>query len=285
MIKITEITNDNVSGFEDILGEDLTDDLNRTFYKGIVALDGDDPVGAMVYELFGVDSETEDVISRIRLIESRDEEVWSSLLDGYRSAAGEFGIAKTVFETSDENAAALFESRGFTCEKKKSEDLIVKVRDLKKARLKLNTRIPAYCTGIADISFLQFKNAIRSFLFKGIKGSVPDMAYLSMNWFDEDVSSCCLADGNDNGMLLVRRTPSGILKVILFTCLGPGSKQNLAYMLIRSVNMALEMYTLDTRVMINCRSKEVLNLVSHILPGHERSEVYVLSRKESENET
>lgn len=280
-MRITKIESENADEFNGFLSEDLIEDIGRKYYGGIGVFDDDDfPVGALVYELLGVNSDVETMKSRIVYVHADNDEVWSAIMDGYDDSVNADNIEITTYETEDEGAAAMLESFGFSREKKRSRMLRFKVSDLESIKLKLKMRIPTYITGISELSFLQFRNGIKNFLFKGVKCAVEDIAYLPVSWFDKDVSSCCISDGKVVGMFLIRRNPSGSIQVILYTCTGPESRQNLAYMLIRTVNMALAQYPHDTEVMIYCRTGEIVNLVEHILPGHVGNEVFVGSRKE-----
>lgn len=279
-MRIIEIDDDNAEEFNIFLNEDLIEDIGRKFYRGIGALnENDEAAGVFIYELLGVNSDIEATKCRIIFAGGDDDEALSAMIGEYDNRVVEDNIELTTYETTDERVAAALERAGFTRETRPGSFIRFRVGDLEKVKLKLNMNIPGYIVGISEASFLQFRNGIKNFLFKGVKCAAEDIAFLPMSWFDKDVSSCCITDGKVDGMFLIRRNPSGSMQAILYTCTGPDSRRNLAYMLIRSVNMALNLYSHEDEVMINCRNKEISNLVEHILPGIDAGEVFAGSRE------
>ena len=56
--KVVEIDSDNVEEYSKFIDQDLQEQLDREFFRGIGAVDDTDtPVGAMVYELLDYDSD------------------------------------------------------------------------------------------------------------------------------------------------------------------------------------------------------------------------------------
>ena len=62
---------------------------------------------------------------------------------------------------------------------------------------------------------MQFRSAIRNCIFNNQKGLLEDLGYLTMGWFDIEVSACTIMDGEVKGLFLVRVTPSGIITPVL----------------------------------------------------------------------
>ena len=65
--------------------EDLTDDMNREFYRGYGTRDDDGNInGAMVYEVCGLDDDDRDTLSRILFFKAQSDEAHAELDRIYR---------------------------------------------------------------------------------------------------------------------------------------------------------------------------------------------------------
>ncbi len=278
-MKIIEITKSNAKEFEDFLGEDLVTDMSRNFFRGLAAVDdGGACHGTLVYELLDVDSD-EDTKSRIRLLIG-DDEVKGQLQEEYRNNVSEDDVAKSFFETSESEVANFFEKIGFSKSSAESRSLTCTVSELTKLPINRNAKIPDYVTALSDVSVIQYRNFVKRVLIKGNKGAVEDLAYLPLNWFDRDLSSCTISDDKIDGILLVRKTPSGELHPMLYTAFGPDYVKNLGYMLVNTVNYALENFPPDAKVVIYRHNKEILTLTHKLLAGYKGEEVFMGIRDE-----
>ena len=279
-MNIIEVTKSNASEFEDMIGVDLVTDLSRSFFRGLAAVDEDGTChGALVYELLGVDSD-DDTKSRIRLLVGDDEDIKAQLQDEYRKAASEDDVAKSFFETSESEMASFFEKMGFSKASVESRELSFTVSELEKLPINRKAKMPDYITSMSDASVIQYRNFVKRTLIKGNKGSVEDLAYLPLNWFERDASSCSISDDKIDGILLIRKTPSGELHPVLYTAFGPDYVKSLGFMLVRSVNYVLANYPPDTKVVIYRHSKEVLTLTHKLLDGYKGAEIFMGARDE-----
>ena len=279
-MEIIEITKDNAKDFEAVIGEDLVNDMSRYFYRGIAAVDDNGNCnGALIYELLDVDSDA-DTRSRIRLLEGDNDEVKAKLEEEYRNVAAEDEVAKSFFATSESEVASFFEKMGFSKSNAESRELRITVGDLEKLPLNRKVKVPDYIKSVNEVSILQYRNFVKKILIKGNKGIVEDLAYLPLNWFDRDASSCSISDDKVDGILLIRKTPSGELHPQLYTAFGPEFVKTLGLMMVQSVNYVLENYSPDTKIVIYRHSKEVVTLTHKLLSGYKGDEILIGSRDE-----
>ncbi|MBQ6441038.1 MAG: hypothetical protein IJJ13_00395 [Lachnospiraceae bacterium] len=279
-MNMIEITKENAADFQELLGEDLVSDMSRNFFKGLAATDdGDKCHGVLVYELLEVDSE-EDTKSRIRLLKGDSEEIKAGLQDEYRKAVSESDVETSFFETSEKDMASFFEKIGFSNATGESKELSITVADLAKLPVKRNAKLPDYIQGLTDVSVIQYRNFVKKTLIRGNKGAVEDLAYLPLNWFEREASSCSISDDKIDGVMLIRKTPSGELHPLLYTAFGPDFAKSLGFMLTRTVNYALDNYPPETRIVIYRHNKKVLELTHKLLTGHKGEDVITGTRNE-----
>ncbi len=280
MMEFVEISADNAEEFEGYIDEDLAEDLDRAFFKGIGAVDGGTPAGALVYELINSESE-EDTKSRIRLLAGRDDEVKKELLKQYSEAVSEDEVTESFYEFSDEALAKDLSENGFSKEETESLDLVVTVADIKKlAAMFKNQKTPAYIQSISDTSVLQFRTFIKNCLFKGTKGIVEDLAYLPKTWYETEASACVITDDEVTGAMLLRKSPSGVLIPELYTAYGPDYQKNLALLLSACVLKVSELYPDDTKVVIRRHNDNVSKLTGKLFAGRKGDMVFCGTRAE-----
>ncbi|MBR3305637.1 MAG: hypothetical protein IKI75_00115 [Lachnospiraceae bacterium] len=279
-MEFIEITSDNAEDFSAYIDEDMADDLDRVFFRGIGALEGGSPVGAIVYEL--KDSENEDdTKSRIHVLGGESDEIKGRLIEEYKKGLAEDEVLESFYETGDEILAGILEKNGFSSSQVEGPEIEVTIEDIKKliSVLKI-TRFPEHIQSISGLSLLQYRTFIKNCLFKGRHGICEDLSYLSKNWFEPDVSSCAVIDEKVEGMLLLKKTPSGKLIPQLYVDLGPDSKKDLLFLLAHTCVKTVEMYPADTKVIIRRHNDSVRNLTNKLIAGRKGDMVFFGTRNE-----
>ena len=280
-MEVSGISNDNIESFLPLLGEDVSDDLKRVYFRGIgVTDDNDRAAGAVVYEL--IDSESgDDTKSRIFLAKYKSREAGDLLQQYYtENAVSDEEIALSTYELPEEAEAAVFTDAGFSAGKKESDEIRVTLKEIAGLDIAKKRNLPDYIGSLESLSVLQYREAVKRILFKGKKGIAEDLAYLPKNWFDEKVSACSISDDNADGLFLVRRTPSGVLLPVLLYAYGLDFKKKLLYMLSQAAACALDLYPPETQVLISRKNPETMALVSKLLPKTGGYEIFYGSRKE-----
>lgn len=279
-MEIIEVTKENADSLKELLGEDLAADMSRSFFKGLAAVDEEERChGVLIYELLEVDSD-EDTKSRIHHFSGDTEEIKAMLHDEYRWAVSEAEVGRSFFETAEEETAAFFEKLGFTRETGESTALTITVAELDKLPVKRNAKLPEFIKSIREASVLQYRNFVKKTILRGNKGAVEDLAYLPVNWFERDASSCSVSDDKLDGVLLIRKTPSGELHPLLYTSFSPDYAKGLGYMLTQTVNYVREHYPPETRIVICRHNKKVVTLTKKLLAGFRGEEVMMGTRSE-----
>ena len=279
-MEVVEIASDNVEEFMDFIDDDTADDMSRVFYRGIGVVDDDDnPKGALIFELVDSDSDA-DTKSDIKLFNAGEDDVISQLQSGYKEAVYEEDVTESFYETGDVSFADALSGLGFSKNEIESQKICFPVSQLDKLPLKMDTKIPEYICSIKELSVLQYRTGIKNFIFNGVKGAVQDLAYLPLSWFEREVSACSVTDNKVDGMLLVRRTPSGELHAIMYAAFGPDYVKTLAYLLIYATKKAKELYPPDTKIVINRHNGNVTKMAQRLAPGFKGEDVFSGKRSE-----
>ena len=276
-----EIDEDNAEDFSDYIDEDMIDNMDRTFFRGIgVADDDDTPLGALVFELKNSESE-EDTTSRIHSFKAENDEAKELILSEYEKLISEEDVAESFYELADEETAKLLKDSGFSFDTSESADIVVNMSDIRRvAESVKSSRLPSFIGSLSAISILQYRSCIKNCLFKERYGLLEDLAYLPKNWLEQNVSACSLSDEEVNGVLLLKKAPSGMLSVLLYTAFGPDFQKDLALMMIYTARKILELYPDDTKVLIRRHNDMVRKLTDKVFANSRGETVYKGKRKE-----
>ncbi len=280
-MEVVAITTDNAEEFSVFLDEDMQENLDRVFYKGIGAIDDSgNPAGALVYELKDSESE-EDTKSRIRIFNTGSNEVEKLLMEEYARAVDEEEVEESFYESGDEPMSHMLNENGFSLEVSEGLDVVITIEDIKSiSKLVKNRKFPSHIKPLTDISVLQYRSFVKTCLFKGRRGLLDDLAYLPINWFERDISICSITDDKVDGVLLIKKAPSGMLFALLFTAFGPDYKQNLGLMMAAAAQKIVELYPEDTQVVIRRHNDTVRKLTDKFFSVRKGSEVYSGTRSE-----
>ena len=283
-MEVLEISEDNVEELIPLMGEDLAEDIFREFYRGYGAFDEDgNPVGVYIYELLGADNDEEDVRSMLRFIRDDSSEAFGPMDEAYREdGVDEEEIVSTLYQFEDETIAKALEAQGFSRQEGESILLTLQLKDLQDMEILTKVKkIPDYIVGLSEVSVRQYRAAVKNCLFNGVKGIMEDLGYLSMDWFDMEVSSCTITDGEVSGLFLVRAAPSGTISPMLLFAEGTDSVKNLALMIARSVWKAQVKYPPETGIRIYRTRKQSAALTNRLLPDIKGNRAFSGKRKES----
>ncbi len=281
IVKIVEISNDNINEFFSYVGPDIADDMERRFYRGIGAKnEKEEVVGALIYELLPTDKLDENQ-SHIRFLKYDSKEAIEAIHQSYKEKAiYDHNIIETFYEIDNEEISDFLVAKGFSRDTKESDFVKVSLGELVDHPMLSSRELPAFITEIGSISVLQYRMAIRSFCLKGEHGILSDLLYLPMIWFDGDVSTCSVSEGKVDGLFLVRVMPSGTLMPVLLFAQGEDYTKKLLMMLVHAAKKAKDKYPPQTMVVVGGKSKEVRSIVSKLLPEKKGEKLFYGSRKE-----
>ncbi|MBQ6132787.1 MAG: hypothetical protein IJI65_01385 [Lachnospiraceae bacterium] len=280
-MEVIRISEENAADFSGYIDNDIQSCLSRRFFRGIGTVDDNSsPVGAFVYELLGQNND-ESVRSRIHSMKANDDAAKDLLMSEYQVGITEEDAQESFYELEDEEADAFFKSRGFDSERIESDEIECCVSDLDGITKRLGgSKLPSYITDISEISIIQYRTFLKKAFVHGQFGSLEDIAYLPVNWFDRELSSCSMADGKIDGMFLVHRSPSGILTPCLLFTMGIDSKKNLRLLLVSTILKVTTLCPGETRVRIRRRNPMIRNITDKLFPEKKGAEIFFGKRSE-----
>ena len=270
------ITADNLEDFRDVLPTDAFYDLPRPWHGGLAVGTGSD-ASYLVYELRNIES---DAGGSSEIKWSYLSKNGSRLFLEYSNEVKARGVRKSFIETErEEDKRAVLLDAGFVTEERESEKLVVTVAELMKLPY-VSRKVPEYVLGLSDIGERQFKRGIGQCLIRDRKGLLEDLAFLPIEWFEQDVSSAVLTDQRVSGMLLAHQIPSKKLMVDLLFSFSGDAQLDILRMIIHSIQAAADKYPGDTPVILRRHNKRVHDITDRFFPGKKGEDVLYGEKKE-----
>ncbi len=267
---ITEITVDNVSDFENDIDGDILENIGRKFYKGVVAQNEGEFLGAIIWDLRYVDDIYHVTESRIDLFEVNDSEAGKNLIEYYTRTLEEDEVEKSSFElpNSDENIAfEVLREQGFSVDLAESSEIIVSVSDLLNLPLAQKKNIPGYIKSLSELSPRTYRRGIVDCMFHIQREVLDDLDELSIEWYEPSISCYEETDGDVSGYLLGHKCSSGKLRMELLADWGPDAQKALLHMIRFAIRCGGDNYPEDTQVIINRHDESTINLTNYLFPN------------------
>ena len=281
-MSIIEIDEDNIEEYADIVDQDIAENMERTYFRGLVCHDpGDDSVkAAMIWELQSVEKDT-DTESRIDWIYADGTDNLEPLLEAYREKNAEEEVKRSFFEipSLDEQIGSALGGCGFDVESVESRVVRLTVDELAANPL-AKKKAPDFVQSISGLDIKSYHQGVMKLLFQPDACPLEDMCYIPKTWFDQDVSCYVTTDGKVNGFLLIHEFPSGILMPLFFRASGPDASHHIAYMMIYSMQKAAEKYPGDRVVLVKRRAANIEAIVNKLFPGKKGQPATAGQRKE-----
>ncbi len=283
-MSIIELDEDNVNEYIPYMGEDMAENIQREFYRGIIipSGEGDGISAGMVwqYRNFEDEKDTESVIEWIRII---DSEAADTLLGAYHDKIKEEGAVRSHFvipvkEYKNEKEA--LKAAGFSAKLSEGDNIIVELSELSAMPIMKDRRVPDNIGTISELTVRKFRKGISKTVQRGRKGLCEDLAYLSMSYFEADVSCYSMDDDEISGFLLFHKLPSDMLSVQLMVGLDDNYQKNLLGMIRKFIISMEEKYTPETLIVLNRHNSASLQLAEKLLPRGFGIPVYAGSREE-----
>lgn len=286
-MEIIDITEENVEAYVDLLGEDMTENMGRTFYRGLaVQAEGNTtPDALMIWELINSEKTDKDTESAIRFLQIREEEAGQELFDAYRERIASVQVKRSNFVIPAKKGAlerTMLKQAGFGVKLMEGDLIVVKVGEFEKLPLMKIRKDSPNIISAGDVAVRQFRKGIWRCIEAGFTGICEDLSYLPMNWFEPTVS-CFSAQGEDiNGFLLFHKHPSGALSLQLMAALGKEYQQTLVSMMRHSIIAMEENYAPETRVLLDRHNQASLQLSEKLFPRGFGRPMYMGRREENE---
>ena len=266
----------------EILSPDAYQNVLRPFFRGIAVENEEGEASSwMVYELENMDDDT-DRRAQIHWMDIGDDESGDTLMAEFAGECENDEALSSIYECPGdrEDIEKVLAGAGFSIAGRESSDLIVTVGEMGKLGFAMK-KTPEFVLGLGDISERQFKRGVGNCILNNRKGLLQDMAFLPMEWFEQDVSSIVLTDERVSGMLLVHQMASRQLMVDLLFSSSGDSRMDLLRLMQHSIQAAVAKYPPDTRVILRRHDKSVHGIASKIFPGKTGDKVFYSERKEA----
>ena len=282
-MSVVELTEDNVEEYLEYLGEDVAENIGRTFYNGLIATDeGGMPKAGIIWEYRNMrkDSDRE---SHIMWLQAEDEEDFDELLDNYDKAIRSEGIVKSCFSLpakTSEKLKSMLRNKGFSVGLMEGNKITARLSEIADISAFKKIEISDAIKPLRSAAQRDFLAAIGRMIEQGRHGTCEDLAYLPRLYFENDVSCYAEADGQIYGLLLVHKTPSEKLEVVLMCVLGKETVKILPQLIKQAVESGYEYYEPDTIIVIDRHDYASLALGEKLFPSGFGIPVYEGERKE-----
>lgn len=269
---ITTIDPKNEAVFADLIPEDLFEKMKlpSVFALGAIAEEEQRTAGVLLFSVEeGVSGEEELIVATL---------LWLYVAPSYRGTGAADLLMETFWDVMDKSGVenilcdvpmseeynelcAYLESWGFQFFLWDQYELTVQLQDfleLPALKGKPGAGIkPLRMVDKAD--FRRFLDRVR--MLPGVLQELPEIS----SAYEEDVSCVHMDDMGIDGALLVQKTSSGTLEVLLFRALS-NQQQNMGMLARYSLGAAVEKYSPETPVHFVCRLEAMANVIDKMFP-------------------
>ena len=285
MYQIIDINEDNLELYTSYLGEDLAENIGRSYYRALVAVDDDKPQSGMVWLVKHLDEEA-DTESNIIWVRCDAKEAFDQMMEAYSERARSEDVVRShVFipvKGGKEMKAMLIE-KGFNMRLSESDVVVVKLSELSEMPLMKKLKkapIPESIAPLNSLTLRTFRKGVSKCVMNGKYGLCEDLSELGIYWFEDEVSCVSSDDNGINGFFLFHLRPSGVMAVQLLVCLDNTFKTTLPFMMRQFVTAMEEKYGPDTLVELDRHNEQSLLLTEKLLPRGFGIPIYAGGRNE-----
>ncbi|MBQ7613856.1 MAG: hypothetical protein IJU77_02325 [Butyrivibrio sp.] len=266
-MKIIELTKDNISDVAVFSGVDIAENIGRTNYRGLMALEDNIFRGGLIWQYKNTDDGCE---SFIEWFLAANREISRALFSSYTEMIEKEDVKSstiTIPAIQSLEEKEILKDAGFYVRITESDKIIVELSELSEMPIMMERHISRRIKSIGDITVRQFKNGIERCVAAGKKGLCEDLKELPISAFEPDVSACYLDDeGEVAGLFLFHMLPSGMLTIELMICLEKDVGKALMGMMRLFVIKMEEKYPPDTKILLNRHNQASLLLSEKLLP-------------------
>jgi hypothetical protein len=285
MFQIIDINEDNLELYSAYLGEDLAENIGRSYYRGLVAVGDGGPQSGMVWLLKHLDEEA-DTESNIIWVRSEDNDAFDEMMEAYSERARSEDVVRShVFipVKGGKEMKAMLIKKGFDMRLSESDVVVVKLSELSEMPLMKKLKkvpIPESIAPLNSLTLRTFRKGVSKCVMNGKYGLCEDLSELGIYWFEDEVSCVSSDDNGINGFFLFHLRPSGVMAVQLLVCLDNTFKTTLPFMMRQFVTAVEEKYGPDTLVELDRHNEQSLLLTEKLLPRGFGIPIYAGGRNE-----
>ncbi len=282
-MSIIELTPDNVWEYSTYIGDDMAENLSRSFYRGLMALnDKREPLCGVIWRLIGIDRGDE-VKSNIEWFRAEDNEAANEIFDSYKSNIDKDDVMESSFTIPakiNSLEKQVLKDQGFSVRLTEGDDIVVSLKELKQIPLLQNKAPMKSVNPIQRMTVRTFRRVIGRCVYAGKVGVCEDLEYLPMAYFDLDVSSYVQGEDEVTGIMLFHTKPSGIISVVLMAALNQDFAKTIPGMMRHFVVSCDEKFSEDTLIHFSRHNQPTFLLSEKLLPRGFGCPVYTGERKE-----
>ena len=266
-----EVNSYNLKEYIDILGPDMAENIGRKDFFALAAGEKGESI-LMWRNLFYIGKEyTADIL----FLKAENKELGKELLLECVKRCSERNIKQYHVAMSGINdiEMGLLKSFGIIVKQVESKDITASLSDIEANRL-LTIGEAKGAVSISALTYPEFRKQLTKALLKNKRGLEEDIANLPMRWYDQDVSCAMVHDGKTNGLFLVHKLPSGVLRPVFLYSDGEEAAKDMLVMLRYAMEEALKKYAPDTNISINRRTAEISTMTERLLNGKKLFRVF-----------
>ncbi len=282
VMNIIELTAENIISFIDYIPVDVADYIGRIFYHGLVAAQDDVPVAAMVWELKNMLNE-DPKVSNIVWLRTDDEQAAYEMLDQYEENILLDEVTRSTFSIAakkDSLEQLVLKNVGFSVVLTEGDEISAGLWQVSDVPLMQKTDIDNSVMSLWSAGVNELSDSFRMFEEKGHHGICEDLMYLPRSHFENDVSCFYRQKGVISGLFLVHMMPTGSLRIELMIAAGKDPQMYILKMIKKALSTALEMYSLDMKIVIDRHNLSALALGERLFPYEIGIPVFQGSRNE-----
>ena len=178
------------------------------------------------------------------------------------------------------NEKEALKAAGFSAKLSEGDNIIVKLSELSAMPIMKSRKVPHNIGTISELTLRKFRKGISKAISRGRKGLCEDLSYLSMGWFEGDVSCYSMDEDEISGFLLFHKLPSEMLSIQLMVGLDNNYDKNLLGMVRKFIVSMEEKYPPETKIVLNRHNSASLQLAEKLLPRGFGIPVYAGNREE-----
>ena len=284
-MEVIELNEDNVLDYTDFIGVDMADNIGRTYYDGLIVVDGQKPVAGMIWELKNAVSD-EKQENHFEWFVSGDEESARLLFEAYGRSVSLTDVSKTTFAIPARQGKAekaALRAAGFSVNLMEGDMIEAKLSDI--AQLPFVAKVKKVLSDqvkpLRTATQRGFNGALRRMTYIGHAGKCQDIEFLPRMFFENDVSCYSEEDGVINGLFLCHKLPSGKIEIVMMSAVGQDYVKLLPLMIGQAVKSAEELYDPDTIVVVDRHNEASLALGEKLFPTGFGVPIYVGEREEN----
>ncbi len=271
-MEIVEITANNLEQFTNLIGEEMAESIGRNDHIDLAA--GENNESAIMWRATNSYKVEIDTVEILFFKAAQKNEGKILLLELVRRNSQD-GKKQYHFYLDEpgEIEMELLQNFGFDIKKVESMDVLGKIRDIQIKKPDLSGDA-SYVLSISDLSYTEFREFLTKCFMKNKRGLNDDIAYLPMRWYDPDVSCCMMLNGKVTGLLLVHRTPEGILIPVFLYSSRKAPARDMLVMICYSIGMAAQKFSDEAEVRVIRRNQEIQAMTERLFMNHETRLVF-----------